>query len=525
MFEKKFSESPASKLLGELAKTPVDLTIPGILSEERIRRYSSSQAGLTLSYATERVNDRVLSALADLAEERGLHDAMAAMQRGEIVNYIDHFPCESRAALHTATRGWVGEYTLEGEAAVLAEKARAEAQRLEAFLDKIQGRFTTIVQIGIGGSELGPKSLYYALQGYCPSDKNVYFLSNIDPDHVAGICEEIECERTLVVVVSKSGTTLETSVNEEILATYFAHHGLRVEDHFIAVTCEGSPMDNERYLEVFHIWDSIGGRYSSTSMVGGVVLSFAYGYEVFLEILKGAAAMDRVALERPMHDNLPMLSAMLGIWNRNFLHYPTAVIVPYTTSLAYFPAHLQQCAMESNGKSILQTGEEADIVTSPILWGEIGTNSQHSFFQYLHQGSDIVAVEFIGFLHTQREWDPIVGGCTSSQKLFANMLAQSLALAMGKRSTNRNKNFSGNRPSSLLVGEQLTPHSLGALLAFYEHKIVFQGFCWGINPFDQEGVALGKELANQILLLMQGISSQEEFPEAWAMLELFNIKK
>lgn len=524
MDRKSFLDCSSTQILQDLAVNPIDLTAPGRISRERIEKFSLSREGFTLSYATERVDEGILSVLSDLASERGLHESMQAMQNGDVVNYIDHFPSESRPALHTATRAWVRDLPLQGEAADIALRSKIEAQRLEQFLIKTRDSFTTLVQIGIGGSELGPKAMYTALKGCCPSDKHVYFLSNVDPDNAAEVLQQIDCSKTLVVTVSKSGTTLETAVNEELISEYFAQQGVKFRDHCIAVTCEGSPMDTtEKYLEVFHMWDSIGGRYSSTSMVGGVVLGFVFGMGVFTDFLKGAAAMDALALEPRMHKNLPMLSAMLGLWNRNFLRYPTTVVVPYATGLEHFPAHLQQCAMESNGKSVSQSGEKIGFPTSPIFWGEIGTNSQHSFFQYLHQGSDIAPIEFIGFCKSQRGWDRVLGGSSSSQKLFANMVAQALALAKGKPNTNPNKEFSGNRPSSLLVADRLDPYTLGALLAFYEHKIVFQGFCWGINSFDQEGVTLGKELAQQIVQIMQGKTTKESFSEAEAMLKLFNM--
>ncbi|EPP37568.1 Glucose-6-phosphate isomerase [Chlamydia avium] len=524
MDKKSFLDCSSTQILQDLAINPVDLTIPGIISRKRIEDFSLSIEGFTLSYATERVDEGILTALSDLSNERGLHESMQAMQNGEVVNYIDHFPSESRSALHTATRAWVRDLPLQGQAADIALRSKIEAQRLEQFLIKMRSSFTTLVQIGIGGSELGPKALYTALKRCCSSNKHVYFVSNIDPDNAAEILQQIDCSKTLVVTVSKSGTTLETAINEELISEYFTKQGLKFRDHCISVTCEGSPMDTtEKYLEVFHIWDSIGGRYSSTSMVGGVVLGFAFGIDVFAEFLRGASAMDAVALEPRMHNNLPMLSAMIGVWNRNFLRYPTSVVVPYSTGLSYFPAHLQQCTMESNGKSVSQAGEKICFPTSPILWGEVGTNSQHSFFQYLHQGSDIAPVEFIGFRRNQRGWDCVLGGSSSSQKLFANMVAQSLALARGKPNTNPNKEFRGNRPSSLLVADRLEPYTLGALLAFYEHKIVFQGFCWGINSFDQEGVTLGKELAQQIVEIMQGKTLKEDFSEAEAMLKLFNM--
>jgi glucose-6-phosphate isomerase len=255
--------------------------------------------------------------------------------------------------------------------------------------------------------------------------------------------------------------------------------------------------DKAKYLEVFHIWDYIGGRFSATSMVGGVLLSFALGFENYIEILKGANKMDKVAL-KDFNNNLPLISALLGIWNRNFLKYQTSCIIPYSHPLFYFCMHLQQCFMESNGKTIDKKGERINFETSPIIWGDVGTNAQHSFFQFLHQGSDIVPIEFIGFLESQLG-DKLVKKTTSNQKLLSNLLAQSIALAMGKKDENLNKNFEGNRPSSILMGKKLTPFSLGALLSYFENKVAFQGFIWNINSFDQEGVQLGKTLAKKMM--------------------------
>ncbi|AAF38620.1 glucose-6-phosphate isomerase [Chlamydia pneumoniae] len=524
MERKRFIDCDSTKILQELALNPLDLTAPGVLSAERIKKFSWLGGGFTFSFATERLDDAILAALISLAEERGLHESMLAMQQGQVVNYIEGFPSEMRPALHTATRAWVTDSSFTGEAEDIAVRSRVEAQRLKDFLTKVRSQFTTIVQIGIGGSELGPKALYRALRAYCPTDKHVHFISNIDPDNGAEVLDTIDCAKALVVVVSKSGTTIETAVNEAFFADYFAKKGLSFKDHFIAVTCEGSPMDDTgKYLEVFHLWESIGGRFSSTSMVGGVVLGFAYGFEVFLQLLQGASAMDQIALQPNARENLPMLSALISIWNRNFLGYPTEAVIPYSSGLEFFPAHLQQCCMESNGKSIVQDGRRVGFSTSPVIWGEPGTNGQHSFFQCLHQGTDIIPVEFIGFEKSQKGEDISFQGTTSSQKLFANMIAQAIALACGSENTNPNKNFDGNRPSSVLVSSQLNPYSLGELLSYYENKIVFQGFCWGINSFDQEGVSLGKALANRVLELLEGADASN-FPEAASLLTLFNIK-
>ena len=259
-------------------------------------------------------------------------------------------------------------------------------------------------------------------------------------------------------------------------------------------------MDNhENYMETFYLWDWIGGRYSTTSMVGGIVLAFAFGFDVFWEFLRGAHDMDRVALEPDLQKNLPLLVALLGIWNHNFLQYPTLAIIPYSQALRDYPAHFQQVDMESNGKSIDQQGTFVNFETGPVLWGSLGTNAQHSYFQLLHQGTATVPLFIIGFKKSQYGHDLEVHGTTSQEKLLANLFAQSLALALGNQPDNPNKFFPGNRPTTLLLGQQLTPYAAGALLAFYEHKVAFQGFIWGINSFDQEGVQLGKVIANRLI--------------------------
>jgi glucose-6-phosphate isomerase len=270
------------------------------------------------------------------------------------------------------------------------------------------------------------------------------------------------------------------------------------------VTGKGSPMDNPaKYLCSFYMFDSIGGRYSSTSMVGVVMLGFALGYDLVLEFLAGASTMDEASEEPELRKNLPLLLAMLGIWNHSFLGASTVAVLPYSQALHRFAAHLQQCDMESNGKSVSRYGESVHLKTGPILWGEPGTNGQHAFYQLLHQGTEIVPVEFIGFRQSQYEEDLEIEGSTSQQKLVANLLAQSLAMAIGQKNENPNKRFPGNRPNAILLANRLTPKVMGALLALYEAKIVFQGFCWNINSFDQEGVQLGKLLANRVLDLMR----------------------
>lgn len=364
--------------------------------------------------------------------------------------------------------------------------------------------FSTMIHVGIGGSDLGPRSIYEAVKPFGIKGRQVHFIANVDPDDATAVLDQVDLSRCLVNIVSKSGTTLETLTNESLVIERLRLEGLDPANHCIAVTGQSSPMDNpDKYLQSFYMFDYIGGRYSATSMVGAVMLGFYLGYDQLLEFLKGAAAIDEHAENRDIQSNLPLLMALLGIWNHNYLGYPTLAILPYSQGLHRFPAHLQQCDMESNGKSIDRQGKKVGFKTGPVIW-EPGTNGQHAFYQLLHQGTEIVPLEFIGFLKSQYGKDIEVEGTSSQDKLLANMLAQAIAFATGKNDDNPNKKFSGNRPSSLLLSERLTPYTMGALLAIYEAKIVFQGFAWNINSFDQEGVQLGKILAGNILEIMRG---------------------
>ncbi|MBU6446430.1 MAG: glucose-6-phosphate isomerase, partial [Verrucomicrobia bacterium] len=459
----------------------------------------------------ERVDESILKALFSLAREAKCMEKMAAMQSGEVINRIEGFESENRSVLHTAMRDQFGSPQTARPAQEAAAMAGRELQKLEKFLKSQEGKFTDLIQIGIGGSDLGPRALAIALQPFYRPGHRVHFISNVDPDDANAVLSGLDLKKTVVVVVSKSGSTLETLTNEAFVRTRMEKAGIDPKKHFVAVTGEKSPMDNpERYLASFYMWDFVGGRYSATSMVGGVSLGFALGFDGFKEILRGAHEMDHHALTAAPEKNLPLLAALLGVWNRNFLKYPTVAIIPYSQALLRFPAHLQQLDMESNGKRIDQKGSAVPFSTGPIIWGEPGTNGQHSFYQLIHQGTDIVPLEFIGFQHSQYGHDLNIQGTSSQQKLLSNLFAQSIALSVGQTSDNPNKVFPGNRPNRILLGDKCTPHSLGALLAYYEHKVAFQGFIWGINSFDQEGVQLGKKLATKMLHLFAG--QKEDFP-------------
>jgi len=508
-----FNQCRAVKRLKELGETVIDLSKEGVLCIKRFEKMVASNLNLKLFYGTERVNEQVMQALFDLADEMQAVAKMQKMQSGAIINRIEGCESEERPVLHTAMRDFFNPGKRSEVVKQATKEAYDEMEKLKHFLDDIDKQdFTEIVQVGIGGSELGPKAISLGLQAFQRPNRRVHFISNIDPDDAARVLNQIDLSKTLVVIVSKSGLTLETRTNEQRIRRRFLDLGLSPKNHFIAVTGKNSPMDDpKQYRACFYIWDFIGGRYSVTSMVGCVVLAFAIGMEKLLEFLQGAHDADKMALVEDPHKNLPLLSALLGIWNHNFLHLPTTAIIPYSQALSRFTAHLQQCDMESNGKHIDRQARAVDHWTGPIIWGEVGTNSQHSFYQLLHQGTHFVPIEFIGFRESQREEDDEYEGTTSQEKLLSNLFAQSIGLAQGKKSDNPNRVFLGNRPTRILMAKQCNPYTMGTILAFYEHKIAFQGFIWNINSFDQEGVQLGKVLANKVIAQFAKKRKQEEF--------------
>ncbi len=497
---KKFTELSSFAKLQELAQKPLDFTQKGAMTTKRIDQMVAEGLGLKLLYSSERVDENVMGALFELAKETQAVEKMHCMQAGETLNKIEGVESENRAVLHTAMRDFYDHRETTPKAIEATDLAYEECEKLKSFLEEIEDRFTHLVQIGIGGSDLGPRAIYLGLKAFQKPNRCVHFISNVDPDDAAAVLEEVDLSKTLFVIVSKSGSTLETLTNEAYVVEKLKKAGLNPQNHLVAVTGKGSPMDDpSKYLRSFYIWDYVGGRYSVTSMVGGFTLAFAFGMDRFLDFLRGASAMDKLAKTPDPQANLPLLSALLGIWNRNFLHHPTVAIIPYSQGLSRFSAHLQQLDMESNGKHIDKEGRRVDFETGPIIWGEPGTNGQHSFYQLIHQGTTVVPLEFLGFVNTQYNADIVFKGTSCQDKLISNLIAQSIGLAIGQQSDNPNKVFEGNRPNRILLANRLDPFTLGAILAYYEHKVAFQGFIWGINSFDQEGVQLGKVLALKMI--------------------------
>ena len=496
---------------GELAKVQkVNLVeaMSGQNGADRVKKYIVPMAeGLTYNYAAKQVDDQVIDALEKLAAEAELSDKFAELYNGAVIN-----TGENRLVLHHLTRGQLGD-TVTADGVDKRAFYVEQQQRIADFANKVHSgeitnaageKFTTVVQIGIGGSDLGPRAMYLALENWAKKNKTfkmeAKFISNVDPDDAAAVLASVDVAHSIFVLVSKSGTTLETLTNESFVKDALAKAGLDASRHMIAVTSETSPLaKSDDYLAAFFMDDYIGGRYSSTSAVGGAVLSLAFGPEVFAAFLDGAAAEDKLSANANVRENPAMLDALIGVYERNILGYPATAVLPYSQALSRFPAHLQQADMESNGKSVNRFGEPVDYVTGPVLFGEPGTNGQHSFYQLLHQGTDIVPLQFIGFKNSQIGTDVVIQDSTSQQKLCANVAAQIVAFACGKADDNRNKNFEGGRPSSIIIGDQLNPQALGALLAHFENKIMFQGFLWNVNSFDQEGVQLGKVLAKRVL--------------------------
>ena len=494
--------------LAKVAPVQLAAVMAGENGAERVKNYTVPMgAGLDFNFGARPVDAAILEKLAAFAKEQQLTKKFAALYNGEMIN-----TGEKRLVLHHMCRGQLGDAVI-ADGVDKREFYLGEQKKIAEFANKVHSgeianaageKFTTVCQIGIGGSDLGPRAIYLALENWAKVNgalkMKAAFISNVDPDDAAGVLSNLDLAHSLFVLVSKSGTTLETLTNESFVKDALAKAGLDASKHMVAVTSETSPLAKSAdYLAAFFMDDYIGGRFSSSSGVGGCVLSLAFGPDVFGRFLNGAAEADVLAKNEDLLKNPAMLDAVIGVYERNVLGYPCTAVLPYSQALSRFPAHLQQADMESNGKSVNRYGEPVNYATGPVLFGEPGTNGQHSFYQLLHQGTDITPLQFVGFRNSQMDTDVVIQGSTSQQKLCANVAAQIIAFACGKDDADRNKKFEGGRPSSIIIGDKLTPEAMGALLAHFENKIMFQGFAWNLNSFDQEGVQLGKVLAKKVL--------------------------
>lgn len=474
-----------------------------LADNSRLEKYSLKAAGIFYDFSRQRIDKKTMDLLIELAEFRKLKQRFDDMVSGKKVNVT-----ENRPALHTAARNFSDDPVLVDGIDVMPS-IRQVRNDIKTFVSTIhEGKtvgstgkpFNTLVVIGIGGSYLGTEFVANALHFLAEKNMKMLFLSNVDIHNFGKIASIIDLERTLWIVISKSYTTAETLANTNQVRAFIEDKGLDPAKHFVTVTSKGSPGDDPAnpVLSSFHMFDFIGGRYSVTSAVGGVPLSLYLGYERFERFLKGAEEMDLHARQATERKNIPLLAALISVWNNNFLGYPAQAIIPYASPLSKLAPHIQQLSMESNGKSVTKSGNLLDEPTGGIIFGEPGTNAQHSFFQLAHQGRPF-PIDFIGVIHPYfKQYQNQSKGVTNHQELWSNLIAQPFALAQGKEDANPAKSFSGNRPSSTILLNNLSPENIGRLLAFYEAKTVFEAFIWDINPFDQFGVELGKILATDI---------------------------
>ena len=470
-----------------------------------------------LDYSKNRITKKTMSLLEDLARETGLEEAREAYFKGELINQT-----EGRAVLHTALRASDGD-TILLDGKNIVEEVTEVKKKIEHFSNAVisgekkgfSGKaFTDIVNIGIGGSDLGPVMVAEALKFY-KNQLRTHFVSNVDGDHVHEVLKEIDPETTLFIIVSKSFTTQETLTNALTIKEWFLQNATQkdIADHFVAVSTNAGKIAEFGIADenVFPMWDWVGGRFSLWSAVG-LSIALAVGYKNFEALLAGAHEMDQHFKEAPFLKNMPVIMALLSVWYNNFHGAETEALIPYTQYLHRFPAYLQQGMMESNGKSMDRAGNRVGHQTGTIVWGEPGTNSQHAFFQLIHQGTKLIPTDFIGFKES------LYGNVDHHNKLMANFFAQTEALMNGKTAEEVKKElagqklseaelelllpfkvFEGNKPTNTLLIQKLTPKSLGALIALYEHKIFVQGVVWNIFSYDQWGVELGKQLAKNIL--------------------------
>lgn len=490
----------------------------------RSERFSVDAAGILLDYSKNLITDRTMQLLMDLARTAGVEEKRGRMFDGEPINLT-----EKRAVLHTALRRPAG-YRLNVDGLDVSSEVAEVLRQMKSFCDRVVSgswkgytgkRITDVVNIGIGGSDLGPFMVTEALRPFAHGGIRVHFVSNIDGTHISETLRTLDPETSLFIIASKTFTTQETLTNALSARAWFLGHAgqeRHIALHFAAVSTNRDKVEEFGidHSNMFRFWDWVGGRYSLWSSIGLSIALFL-GFERFSELLAGAYAMDQHFLLSPLEENMPVIMAMLGVWYNNFFHTASHAVIPYDQYLHRFPAYLQQLDMESNGKRVDCTGKTVEYATGPVIWGEPGTNSQHAFFQLLHQSPAFIPADFIVPLKSQNPLGE------HHDMLLANCFAQTEALMKGKTAEEARKEleaagcdaetvamlvphkvFPGNRPTNTLVLDELNPFTLGSLIALYEHKVFVQGMIWQINSFDQWGVELGKQLAKAILPEIQG---------------------
>jgi glucose-6-phosphate isomerase len=476
----------------------------------RAEKFSLEAAGLFLDYSKHRVTQQTLDLLVALAEGAGLRQRIDAMFAGEKINAT-----EDRAVLHVALRSPKTARILVDGKDVIPE-VHAVLDKMSDFSNRVRSgawlghtgkRIKNVVNVGIGGSDLGPAMAYDALKAYSDRGLTLRFVSNVDASDFAEAVQGLDAAETLFIVCSKTFTTIETIMNAQTARAWLIDQlgsQAAVAKHFVAVSTNATEVAKFGIdtANMFGFWDWVGGRYSFPSAIG-LSLMVAIGPERFREVLAGFHELDEHFRTAPFARNLPVLLGLLGVWYDNFFGAESHAVLPYDQYLSRFPAYLQQLDMESNGKSVTLAGERVDYQTGPIIWGQPGTNGQHAFYQLIHQGTKLIPCDFIGFAKTLNPLGE------HHDQLMANFFAQTEALAFGKTAEEvraegataalvTHKTFEGNRPTSTILAETLTPAVLGKLVALYEHKVFIQGVIWGLNSFDQWGVELGKVLAKRI---------------------------
>ncbi|HAM45952.1 MAG TPA: glucose-6-phosphate isomerase [Propionibacteriaceae bacterium] len=522
----RLTQLSAWRALGDHYRTMAEVHMRDLFTQDpdRFHRFSLHFGDILFDYSKNRITQKTVSLLLELAEEAGLAEAIAAMFSGRKINTT-----ENRAVLHVALRNRSnrpifvnGQDVMPAVNRVLAQMRRfSEAVRSGVWRGYSGERVTDVVNIGIGGSDLGPKMVTCALTPYVTPEMRFHFVSNVDGTDIAETLKRVRPESTLFLIASKTFTTQETMANAHTARAWFlatAGDEAAIAKHFVALST-----NRQRVIEfgidpdnMFEFWDWVGGRYSLWSAIG-LSIVLAIGMEQFEALLSGAHAVDEHFRVAPFSENIPVIMALLGIWYNNFFAAQSYAILPYDQYLAHFPAYFQQGDMESNGKSVTKAGEWVDYTTGPVVWGQPGTNGQHAFYQLIHQGTKLVPCDFLAPAQTHNP----VGD--HHRLLLSNFFAQTEALMRGKTAAEVRadlqaqgvsgeeletlvpaKTFSGNRPTNSLLFPLVTPHTLGSLIALYEHKIFVQGVIWDINSFDQMGVELGKQLATAILPELSG---------------------